>query len=307
MLELHGVTKTFGAVRALDGVDLVVPTGGIFGLVGPNGAGKTTLFSLVCGFLAADAGTVAVAGVPVHAGRPPAPGTMAILPQDARFLPHATVGAQLAYYAELQGFDRAAARREAARVLELVRLPDVAGRAADTLSHGMYKRVGIAQTFIGDPRLIILDEPTAGLDPHAAREIRGMLRAICADRSVVVSSHNLLEIEDLCREVAILHRGRVARQGRIEDLKGDASEVSFRMSERPADAVLAALGGFPYVTGVQWDAEASRVRVAIDPSQKAPAAAGGELVGALVGQGVRFLDMSVGSSLEDRFLEETRR
>lgn len=306
MLELRGVTKSYGAVQALRGVDLSAPAGGIFGLVGPNGAGKTTLFSVLCGFLAPDSGTVEVDGRAVYGGKPPPPGTVAILPQDAKFLANSKVGESLSYYARLQGFDAKAAKAEAERVLSMVRLSEVFNRGAETLSHGMYKRVGIAQAFIGDPRLIILDEPTAGLDPQVAREIRGTLRTICENRTVIVSSHNLLEIEDLCRDVAILHKGRIVKQGNINDLKGGAGEVSFRLSERPPEAVVAAIQTVAYVTNVRWDLEAGRLRIVVDIKQKAADAAAGELVAVLVSNGLRFLDMNVGTSLEDRFIDETR-
>lgn len=305
MLEISGVSKAYKAVKALNGVDMRLDGPGIFGLVGPNGAGKTTLFSVICGFLAADTGTVKVAGQSVSPSHPPAPGVLSILPQDARFPTGTPVGQLLAYYATLGGMTRSQAKAEAKRVLALVGLSDVAGRAATTLSHGMYKRIGIAQAFIGDPRVVILDEPTAGLDPHAAREVRGVVRAICENRCVIVSSHNLLEIEDLCQHVTILHKGKVVRQGSLGELKGEGAEVSFRMAADPGAELAARLEALDYVTGVTWDAPAGRLRVAIDLKVKASDAASGELVQVLVGAGVKFMDMSVGASLEDRFMSET--
>ena len=305
-MELRGVTKSYGAVRALAGVDLVVPRGSLFGLVGPNGAGKTTLFSVTCGFLRADAGTVSVAGHTVSPRSPPRPGVLAILPQDAGFMPQLPIEQQLAYYAELGGLDRAAARREADRVLALVRLDEGRGRPPDALSHGQRKRVGIAQAFLGNPELIILDEPTAGLDPEVSRDIRRTLREIRSNRTVIVSSHNLAEIEDLCDEVAILAKGRVVRQDRVDALVGAATEIAFRLPSPPPQDLIDALQALPFATDAQWDAGTSRLRVHIDPDRMPPDQAGRDIVGLLVERGVAFVEMHVGTRLEDRYLDETR-
>ncbi|MFN3197119.1 MAG: ABC transporter ATP-binding protein [Bradymonadia bacterium] len=305
MLQISGVHKAYKAVRALNGVDMTIGDQGIYGLVGPNGAGKTTLFSVICGFLGADSGTVTVAGQKVSPQQPPASGVLSILPQDARFPTGVPVGELLTHYARLQGMSKGKARVEAERVLALVNLSEVFKRSASTLSHGMYKRVGIAQAFIGNPKLVILDEPTAGLDPHAAREVRGMVRSICIDRCVIVSSHNLLEIEDLCQHVTILHKGQVVRQAEMGAIKGEGAEVSFRMSSEPDADVSARLASMPEVSGVEWDVNAGRLRVLINTKMTTPEEVSSTLVQVLVTSGVKFLDMSVGASLEDRFLRET--
>ncbi|MDP6946323.1 MAG: ABC transporter ATP-binding protein, partial [Myxococcota bacterium] len=218
LLEVRGLEKAYGSVRALRGLDLRVDAGRIFGIVGPNGAGKTTLFSVVCGFTAADAGEVRVAHKQVTPTTPPPRGTLSILPQDATLGSRPSIGAQLAYLARLGGMKAGQARAEAKRVLALVDLADVHDRRPHTMSHGMAKRVGIAQAFMGEPQLIILDEPTAGLDPHAAHDIRQLIRGIRGGRTVVVSSHNLGEVEDLCHEVAIVHEGRMVRQQTLADV-----------------------------------------------------------------------------------------
>jgi ABC-2 type transport system ATP-binding protein len=295
ILSIKGVTKAFNTVQALRGIDLEVPRGRIFGIVGPNGAGKTTLFSILCGFLGADKGEVLLDGKPVRPQTPPANGLLSILPQDARFLPQMPLGPQLAYYAQLGGMSKSEAKSEAQRVLGLVGLSEVFNRTGKTLSHGMYKRVGIAQAFMGNPKLIILDEPTAGLDPHAAREIHSQLRSMRADQTVIVSSHNLAEIEDLCHAVAI-----------IKAMLVDAAEVSFRLPEKPSEALLASIQALPFVTLVQWDHAAARARIDIDTAQMAADEAGGALVQFFVGQSVRFMDMQVGADLEERFIRETR-
>lgn len=302
ILEIRGVSKAFGNVRALRGIDLTVPDRGIFGIVGPNGAGKTTLFSIICGFLVQDTGTVIFDGKEDPRHRL---GRLATLPQDAKFMSGVTVGQHLSYYARLGGLSASDAKIEAKRVLELVGLPEVFRRKGNTLSHGMYKRVGIAQAFMGDPQLIILDEPTAGLDPHAARDVRAQLRAIRGDRTIIVSTHNLTEIEDMCSEVAILSKGKVVKQDRIDNLVGSKPEVSFRMAEQPPESVLQMLRDIDFVEEAFWDIDSARVKIRVLESKPADEASG-ELVAKLVQNQVKFLEMQVGSSLEEQFISETR-
>jgi ABC-2 type transport system ATP-binding protein len=307
VLRVSNLSKSYGSIHALRSMNLAVERGRIFGVVGANGAGKTTLFSVVSGFLPADSGEVEIAGKRQKAGAPPAAGALSILPQDASFLADLSLGTQLGHYGELQGLSRKQARDEARRVLDLVGLAEVYDRKAKTLSHGMHKRVGIAQAFIGTPQVVILDEPTAGLDPHAAREIRALLRQIQGERTVIVSSHNLGEIEDLCHEVAILDGGRLVRQDSIAGVIGGAELIVFRLSRAPTDADLALVRALPFVREVRWSTDDDRLRVGFDATRQAPGPAARDIVSALVDAQVPFVEMQIGKSLEERFLEETRR
>jgi ABC-type multidrug transport system ATPase subunit len=307
VLRVSNLSKSYGPIHALRSMSLAVERGRIFGVVGANGAGKTTLFSVVSGFLPADSGEVEIDGKRQRPGAPPAAGALSILPQDASFLADLSLGTQLGHYGELQGFSRKQAKDEARRVLDLVGLAEVYDRKAKTLSHGMHKRVGIAQAFIGAPQVVILDEPTAGLDPHAAREIRALLRQIQGERTVIVSSHNLGEIEDLCHEVAILDGGRLVRQDSIAGVLGGAELIVFRLSRAPTDADLATLRALPFVREVSWSTDDDRLRVGFDAAKQAPGPAARDIVSALVDAQVPFVEMQIGKSLEERFLEETRR
>ena len=305
VLEVTGVTKSYGSVQALKGLDLRVGSGCIFGVVGPNGAGKTTLFSVVCGFTAADSGTVRVAGQLVSPTSPPPRGSMTILPQDALLSSRPSIGAQLAYLARLDGIESAKAEAEVRRVLALVDLADVYDRRPHTMSHGMVKRVGIAQAFMGAPKLIILDEPTAGLDPHAASDIRQLIRGIQGDRTIVVSSHNLAEVEDLCHEVAIVHEGAVVRQQTLAEVIGEAAQLIVRLSAVPERSLVSALEGLGVFAAVAFDAGSARLRVDFDPTALPAGRAAQRLVTELVERDVAFVELQVGKRLEDRFLEET--
>jgi ABC-type multidrug transport system ATPase subunit len=170
----------------------------------------------------------------------------------------------------------------------------------------MRKRLGIAQAFIGTPKFVILDEPTEGLDPVAAREVRQVVRAIAGDRTLLVSSHNLREIEDLCSEVAILNQGRVVRQDKVENLVGEADEIAFHLPGPPPAELMNSFGAPGFVTGATWDQTGSRLLIRFDRTRSASDDAAQALVAHLVSRGVKFSQMHVGKRLEDRFIEETR-
>lgn len=303
MIETQALSKHFGSVRALDGIDLTIENGKPTGLVGPNGAGKTTLFSVLCGFLNPTSGQVRISGHPPLAKA--LHGQIAILPQDAALAPAVPVARQLAFMAELQGFDRRGAVAEAARVLELVNLSDAATRPPEALSHGMKKRAAIAQAFIGAPDLVLLDEPTAGLDPNTAAPIRELIRTTAHERKFVISSHNLSDIEDLCADVVILKQGKVTRHSRIDELVARTSALTITLeSAAPgsAEELLAAIAG---VSGAEVLGEdRSQLRIQFDATQETEVHVG--VLQALKNAGIGFKDMSRGESLESRVREITR-
>ena len=257
LIECAGLTVRFGATRALDDLDLVVEPGAPVALVGPNGAGKTTLFSVLCGFLPARNGSAAVLGLPP--GHPELRGRLAALPQDAALDPHREVGAQLAHFARLQGMSRAEARDDAARALELVGMEGAARSRPGALSHGMGKRVALAQALLGTPELVLLDEPTAGVDPPNVRVIHAIVVELAATTGFLVSSHNLDELERLTDRVVYLERGRVSTRGGAAAREGEDGRLTLTM-ERGIDreAVRSALEGVPGVervvdgTGGAW-------------------------------------------------------
>jgi ABC-type multidrug transport system ATPase subunit len=236
-LILSSVSKRYGRTRALDGLDLSVPRGSIFGLIGSNGAGKTTTMAVAVGLLGADAGAVDVLGAgqytpQTHAGR------VSLLPQDARFPPHARVDELLLYYARLQGLDAAGASAAVSEVLEWVHLADRRRSPVRTLSHGMHRRLSIAQAFLGRPELVLLDEPLNGLDPREAARVRDLIRARRGRQTIVISSHNLTDIEALCDTVAFLEHGRRVRQDSLDAVTGRRHTVAYLLARPIADGEL---------------------------------------------------------------------
>ncbi len=213
LIECHNLTKRFASTYALDGLDFTLEKGDPIALVGPNGAGKTTLFSILCGYIFPSSGSIKLLGK--KPGDRALFGRISALPQDAQLDPRFAIAHQLKFYAELQGIPRKQARKEAERVLDLMQLKDVLDKKPGALSHGMRKRVSIAQALIGSPELVLLDEPTAGLDPVNARNVRRMVSELSAKTTFIISSHNLNELEKLCNTVLSLDKGKLKQQSSV--------------------------------------------------------------------------------------------
>jgi ABC-type multidrug transport system ATPase subunit len=302
-IRVEGLCKSFGDINALVDVSFDVPEHSVFGLLGPNGAGKTTLFSVAANFLKADRGRIEVLGHdPTRISE--LRGRMTILPQDAEFQRNTPILEQLVYFRMLDGKDRATAAQEVHRTLALVGLEDYARRSARSLSHGMMKRLGIAQAFLGDPEVILLDEPTAGLDPANARQIRDLVQALRERATVVISSHNLAEIQELCDHVAILAKGRVVTVGAMADLTAGSRELDLRLSRRLEAAELSRLqerAPVAAIDGASAPDYALQLRTGDGSWDDAVAA----VLRALLEIGVVPRRMHEGRSLERHFLEVT--
>jgi ABC-type multidrug transport system ATPase subunit len=237
VVSIEGISKSFGRIQALKDVSFEVPSHSIFGLLGPNGAGKTTLFSIVADFLKADAGTVEVLGIDtrtishLH-------GRLSILPQDAQFQRNVPILDQLVFFRLLAGRTKKQAREEVVHSLDLVGLQSFAKRRIGSLSHGMVKRLGIAQAFLGHPEVILLDEPTAGLDPASARQIRDLIKQLQERATIIVSSHNLGEIQELCDHVVILDHGKLVLAGSVDEITRADREYNLCLSRPLQDSEL---------------------------------------------------------------------
>ncbi len=288
VIEARAVAKRYGAVTALAGLDLHVPAGGVFGLLGPNGAGKSTLLRIILGLVRPSAGEIALFGGPAT---PSALRRVGGFIESPRFHPYLTATQTLRSVALTTGI----ADADAERLLDRVGLTEAAHRRVDGFSLGMKQRLGIACALIGSPELVILDEPTNGMDPAGIQDIRGLVRTI-ADRdgaTVLLSSHLLDEVQRICDRVAILDRGRLVTSGPIGDLIG--SGETLRISATPVEQVLAIAGG-----NARRDGDSVLV-----PLARADAPA---LVAALVGAGVAVEELRwVRGDLESLFFESTSR
>ncbi len=208
IIRCQQLSHFYAGKKALNKVSFDISSGDPVGLVGPNGAGKTTLLNILCGFLIPTSGTATLFGY--KPGSSELTGKVSALPQDARLDPSISIGEQLQFFARLQGFSRKDASIEAARVLDSVSLKDSYKEYPIALSHGMAKRVSIAQALIGNPLLILLDEPTAGLDPVNTRNIRSIIAELSPETMFIISSHDLNELGRLCKKIVLLENGNMS-------------------------------------------------------------------------------------------------
>ncbi len=306
-LRLEEVVKHFGSVRAVDGVSLEVPAGSVYGLIGPNGAGKTTTFSLICGWLHPRSGRIEVLGHPpsrLHEIK----GRFSALPQDAALPPNTSLLQSLTFYARLQGVRRSEARKAAQAALEMVGLGAWGKVRAVTLSHGMAKRVGLAQAFLGKPDLVLLDEPTAGLDPKNAHHLRELIRTMREQTTVLISSHNLYELEDLCDHAAILDHGKVVEAGTMESLSAADREATVLLAEGDdGEALARATEALAIVREARWEAGTHTLTVTFVGSGEADAETHPTtaVLEALIAAGGHIEGLRRGRGLERRVLEIT--
>ncbi|HEY3446982.1 MAG TPA: ABC transporter ATP-binding protein [Myxococcales bacterium] len=302
-VELAGVTKTFGPLVAVNAVSLRVERGAVYGLIGPNGAGKTTTFSMVCGYLKPDSGTARVLGH--RAGDLGSlKGRLGALPQDAMLPGNDLVGDALVFYGRLLGMPKATALKAAQEGLERVGLSQWWRVRCGALSHGMAKRVGLAQAFLGSPEVVLLDEPTAGLDPKSAFHLREFIRdQRKSGHTIVISSHNLTELEELCDAAAILDHGKVVAQGSMAELTRSIGEVRIALaSDAPPIDELRAL---PCVATAEFDAGRRVLAITYAPGKDEAEAVIGEVLKLLLARGAKISSVSKGRKLEERVMELT--
>ena len=225
MIEVSHLTKQYGNHLAVDDVSFTVADGQICGLLGPNGAGKSTIMNLLTGYLSATSGQVTVAGHPLPEEADAAKACVGYLPEQPPLYPEMTVQEYLTFAAELKGVKKAERKEQVCRAARRTGLETVLPRLIRSLSKGYKQRVGIAQALLGSPRLIILDEPTVGLDPAQVIEIRKLIRELGRAHTVILSSHILSEVQAVCQQILILSKGHLAAAGSLEELTADGKSL----------------------------------------------------------------------------------
>ena len=225
MIEVSHLTKQYGNHLAVDDVSFTVADGQICGLLGPNGAGKSTIMNILTGYLSATSGQVTVAGHPLPEEADAAKACVGYLPEQPPLYPEMTVQEYLTFAAELKGVKKAERKEQVCRAARRTGLEAVLPRLIRSLSKGYKQRVGIAQALLGSPRLIILDEPTVGLDPAQVIEIHKLIRELGRAHTVILSSHILSEVQAVCQQILILSKGHLAAAGSLEELTADGKSL----------------------------------------------------------------------------------
>jgi ABC-2 type transport system ATP-binding protein len=254
LLAIEGLSKRFGAIAAVDGIDFAVGRGEMLGFLGPNGAGKSTTMRMIAGYLAPDRGRVAVCGLDVARQPLAVKRRLGYLPEGAPTYGEMTPSAIMSFVADVRRFARADQRRRIQAMVERLHLETVVHQPIDTLSKGFKRRVGLALALLHEPDVLILDEPTDGLDPNQKHEVRALLAELAADRAIIISTHILEEVEAICSRAIIIARGRIVADARPADLLARSAyhnAVGLRLPAAQAALAQAALGRLESVARVE--------------------------------------------------------
>lgn len=266
MIDVQGLTKRFGPNTAIDALSFSVAPGEILGFLGPNGAGKTTTMRILTGFMPASAGSVRVGGFDVETHSMEVRRRVGYLPESVPIYRESSVRDYLRFVADVKRLPVTGLRAHLDGVMERVGLTAVAHRIVGRLSRGFRQRVGLAQALVGDPEVLVLDEPTVGLDPAQVVEVRELIRGLAGRRTVILSTHILPEVSAVCTRVLIINRGVIVAQGTAAELTGRlAHGKAFRVrvtgDARAAAALLAALPGIETVALEPPDSATAALRV----------------------------------------------
>jgi ABC-2 type transport system ATP-binding protein len=302
VLQTRGLRKSYGDVQALQGIDLDVQRGEVFGFLGPNGAGKTTFTKCVTGFVRPDAGAVQVCGIDALRHPERAAYHVGLVPDQYDFYSNLTGRQHLDFYGRLLGMPAHRRSDRIAAVLQVVRMEERADSRVKGYSHGMKQRICIAQAILHEPELILFDEPTNGLDPQGAYELREMMKGLARDGTTVfLNSHLLNEVEQTCQRVAILRRGQLATVASVAELQRQAAKGGGAVQVRllnPSTKLLTAAGK---VLGEKPTVEGNVLAFTGDEETTA------EVVAALAAAGARIAAVTpTAATLENAFLELTQ-
>jgi ABC-2 type transport system ATP-binding protein len=300
-VDIQGLKKSFRSQLALDGLDLTVPQGSIFGLVGKNGAGKTTTLSIIAGFLTPDSGHINLLGNGAFSSDKHK-GSITLLPQDAQLPGHARVTNALMYLARLQGLSTSEAKKNVEKVLDWVDLSPRSNSLIRTLSHGMIRRLTIAQAFIGNPELVLLDEPTSGLDPQQVVHVRNMIMSLRGRQTIIISSHILSEIETACDHVAFIDKGRTLQQNSLEEIIGKSRILNYQIDD--CQIILNDLQNAVPDVDFSLSSEKSTLTANFSKTVSTHGDINARVLKFLLDNNVPIFEVRVGSNLEQEFLKQ---
>ena len=272
MIEINNLVKRYGDKKAVNGISFTVEKGDDLGFLGPNGAGKSTTMNIITGYLSSTSGSVKVNGHDILEEPEEAKRCIGYLPELPPLYLDMTVLEYLNFVCDLKGVKKDIRKKQLAKILSMVKIVDVADRLIGNLSKGYKQRVGIAQALVGDPEILILDEPTVGLDPNQILEIRKLIRNLAKDHTVILSSHILSEIQAVCDRVVIINKGKLAAVSSITDLSSKLSGnskllLSFKGNVKDVKNAIQSLPGVTDVNVRVSDTDIHEVDITIDPSK----------------------------------------
>jgi len=303
VISTSGLIKKYGRTLALQGLDINVPEGAVYGFIGRNGAGKTTTLRILAGLLIPDAGRAEVAGRDVLRDPRGVREVVGYMPDFFGVYDDLRVGEYLLFYAAAYGIRGATAQKLRDDLLELVELGHKRDAFVDTLSRGMQQRLCLARSLIHDPKVLLLDEPASGLDPLARVEMREILRELCRlGKTIIISSHILSELADLCTHVGMISEGRLLRQGPLNEmLAGDRVRKFILRSNGPARAAVEVIEGWPGAAVLNAADEQVEFRMSGDAAEVAG------LLKGIIGAGAEVVHFAqTEQSLEDTFIQLAR-
>jgi ABC-2 type transport system ATP-binding protein len=254
LIEAEDLRKSFGPIKAVDGISLSVRRGEVLGFLGPNGAGKSTTMKMITGFLEPDAGRARVAGFDVLEQPKLAKSRLGYLPEGAPAYPEMTPRSFLRFIAELRGYPRDQIGRRVDMAVERTGLGRVLNQTIDTLSKGYKRRVGLAQAMLHDPEVLIMDEPTDGLDPNQKHHVRKLIAEMAKEKAIIVSTHILEEVEAVCSRAVVISEGKIVADGTAEDFMRRAPNhgaVAIRVAQERAEALRNALASFAAIASIE--------------------------------------------------------
>lgn len=260
LIEANALRKTFGAIVAVDDISLTVAKGEVLGFLGPNGAGKSTTMKMITGFLEPDSGTARIAGHDITEDPVAAKRHLGYLPEGAPAYADMTPRTFLNFIAEIRGLTSGQARTKADTAAEKAGLLGVWNQRIETLSKGYKRRVGIAQAILHDPAVLIMDEPTDGLDPNQQHQVRQLIKEMARDKAIIISTHILQEVDAICTRAVIIDKGRIVADGTADQLESRLpyhKAVAIRLSPSQVDKAKAALERVAGVKGVEATAQAN--------------------------------------------------
>ena len=311
MIQVRSLTKLYGEKIGVQDIDFTVDQGEIVGLLGPNGSGKTTIMKMMTGCMPPSSGSVVVDGFDILDSPKEASSRIGFLPENPPLYPEMRVGEYLVFVAAIKGVERRQRRARVDETMEMVSVSEVRDRLIRNLSKGYKQRVGLAQAMVSNPPILILDEPTVGLDPRQINEVRQLIVELGRQRTVILSSHILAEVSTVCRRLIILNEGRIAAMDTTENLTSgvtDPGQFLLTVKAAPAEAerVLGSVGGILGFKPIQNARQLQRGYCSFVVENQKDSNVRELLFEALAGKAIPIIELrSLGRTLEDTFLQLT--